>query len=80
MNLLFAQSLEYKYILELILFILLNINYYQNNIQLQIQRILNYSLVKFAKYFKERNLDINKREEQEIFGKEMDKFNIYCCE
>ena len=31
----------------------------------------------FAKYCKERNLDINKREEQEIFDKEMDKLGIF---
>ena len=31
----------------------------------------------FSKYCKERNLDINKREEQEIFDKEMDKLGIF---
>ena len=31
----------------------------------------------FEKYCKERNLDINKREEQEIFDKEMDKLGIF---
>ena len=31
----------------------------------------------FEKYCKEKNLDINKREKQEIFDKEMDKLGIF---